>query len=149
MTILDDARPGMDPSVRPQDDLFGHVNGRWLETEEIPSDKSRWGAFSLLAERAEQQAREIIEECAASSTTAEKATPTQQFGDLWRSFRAEEGTEASARPRSRRTSPGWPRSPTTSSSRHSSVASSAAAEAASSARTSTPTTATRTATWST
>ena len=84
----------MDPSVRPQDDLFGHVNGRWLETEEIPSDKSRWGAFSLLAERAEQQARAIIEECAAQSATADKGSATQQIGDLWTSFMDEEAIEA-------------------------------------------------------
>src|SRR5918993_3714173 len=94
MTILDDARPGMDPAVRPQDDLFGHVNGRWLATEEIPSDKTRWGAFSLLAERAEQQAREIIEECAATSATAEKGSSTQQIGDLWTSFMDEDAIEA-------------------------------------------------------
>ena len=37
MSILDDAREGMDLDIRPQDDLFGHVNGRWLEEEEIPS----------------------------------------------------------------------------------------------------------------
>ena len=50
MTILDDARPGMDDSVRPQDDLFGHVNGRWLAETEIPSDRSSWGGFAMLAE---------------------------------------------------------------------------------------------------
>src|SRR3954447_6760676 len=99
MTILDDARPGMDPSIRPQDDLFGHVNGRWLETEEIPADKSRWGAFSLLAERAEQQARAIIEECAAavstgSTTGAEKGSPAQLIGDLWTSFMDEAAVES-------------------------------------------------------
>jgi endothelin-converting enzyme/putative endopeptidase len=61
MTILDDARPGMDPETRPQDDLFGHVNGRWLREAEIPSDRSSWGAFVKLADDAEQQVREIIE----------------------------------------------------------------------------------------
>jgi putative endopeptidase len=61
MTILDDARPGMDPETRPQDDLFGHVNGRWLTEAEIPSDRSSWGAFVKLADDAEQQVREIIE----------------------------------------------------------------------------------------
>ena len=43
MSILDDAREGMDPDVRPQDDLFGHVNGRWLADTDIPSDRSSWG----------------------------------------------------------------------------------------------------------
>ena len=94
MTILDDARPGMDPSVRPQDDLFGHVNGTWLVTEEIPSDKSRWGAFSQLAERAEKQAREIVEECAAAAGNAPKGSPTQQIGDLWTSFMDADAVEA-------------------------------------------------------
>ena len=51
MSILDDARPGFDHSVRPQDDLFGHVNGTWLATEEIPSDRSSWGPFVTLADR--------------------------------------------------------------------------------------------------
>ena len=51
-----------DPHVRPQDDLFGHVNGRWLDETEIPSDKSSWGAFIALADAAEQQVRDIITE---------------------------------------------------------------------------------------
>jgi endothelin-converting enzyme/putative endopeptidase len=89
----------MDPSTRPQDDLFGHVNGRWLETEEIPSDKSRWGAFSLLADRAEQQVRDIVEECARFSagsrgSNADKGSPTQQIGDLWASFMDVDAVEA-------------------------------------------------------
>ena len=46
MSILDDAREGMDLDIRPQDDLFGHVNGRWLETEEIPADRSSWAGPS-------------------------------------------------------------------------------------------------------
>ena len=49
MTILDDARPGMDPSIRPLDDLFGHVNGRWLADAEIPPDRATWGAFAVIA----------------------------------------------------------------------------------------------------
>jgi pilus assembly protein CpaB len=37
--MLEAAREGMDPDVRPQDDLFGHVNGRWFDEVEIPQ---RW-----------------------------------------------------------------------------------------------------------
>ena len=38
--------PGIDakalnPATRPQDDLFRHVNGKWLDTTEIPEDKAR------------------------------------------------------------------------------------------------------------
>ena len=41
MTILDDARSGMNPDIRPQDDLFGHVNGRWLDVEGARRDTRR------------------------------------------------------------------------------------------------------------
>ncbi|WP_307816491.1 M13 family metallopeptidase [Nocardioides limicola] len=69
MSILDDALAGMDHDVRPQDDLFGHVNGRWLAEAEIPADRSSWGPFVQLADRAEEQVRAIIEECAAGVST--------------------------------------------------------------------------------
>jgi len=72
VSTLDDAREGMDPAVRPQDDLFGHVNGRWLETEEIPADKGSWGPFLQLADIAEQQVRDIIEELAERVASGEQ-----------------------------------------------------------------------------
>ena len=58
MTILDEARPGMDPNTRPQDDLFRHVNGRWLDTTEIPADRSSWGSFVALSDLSEQRVRD-------------------------------------------------------------------------------------------
>src|SRR5215218_617521 len=64
VSILDDAREGMDTDIRPQDDLFGHVNGRWLAATEIPSDRSSWGPFVQLADICEQQVRDIITDLA-------------------------------------------------------------------------------------
>ncbi len=72
MSTLDDAREGMDLSVRPQDDLFGHVNGRWYETTEIPADKGSWGPFLMLADAAEAQVRDIIEELAEKVVAGEQ-----------------------------------------------------------------------------
>ncbi|HET6625520.1 MAG TPA: M13-type metalloendopeptidase [Nocardioidaceae bacterium] len=92
MTILDDAKDGMDPDIRPQDDLFGHVNGHWLETAEIPQDRSSWGPFVMLADTCEQQVRAIIEDAAA--TTAEPGSNAQKIGDLYASFMAEDRAEA-------------------------------------------------------
>jgi len=66
VSILDDARPGMNPDIRPQDDLFGHVNGTWLDTVEIPSDRSSWGPFVELTEVAEAQVHAIIEDLSAT-----------------------------------------------------------------------------------
>lgn len=43
----------VDSTVRPQDDLFGHVNGRWLAEYAIPADRATDGAFRSLHDRAE------------------------------------------------------------------------------------------------
>ncbi len=51
----------MNTDIRIQDDLFGHVNGAWLDTAEIPGDRSSWGPFVMLADTAEEHVREIIE----------------------------------------------------------------------------------------
>ena len=91
VTMLDDARPGMNPDIRPQDDLFGHVNGRWLEETEIPSDRSAWGSFTVLADAAEEHVRQIIEELAQS--THEPGSNAQKIGDLYASFMDEDRVE--------------------------------------------------------
>lgn len=54
-------RGGFDETVRPQDDFFRHVNGRWLDTTEIPPDRSRWGSFDVLAQQSDEHVREILE----------------------------------------------------------------------------------------
>ena len=38
----------IDPNVRPQDDLYDHVNGAWLEAEVIPDDRALTGSFVTL-----------------------------------------------------------------------------------------------------
>ncbi len=68
--------------IRPQDDLFRHVNGDWIERTEIPDDKARWGSFHELAERAEAHVREILEE----SQSADEGTDQRRIGDLYTSF---------------------------------------------------------------
>jgi putative endopeptidase len=79
----------LDPAVRPQDDLFRHVNGKWIDRTEIPADKARYGSFTLLAEEAEKAVREIIEE----SQAAEPGTEARKLGDLYGSFLDEDRIE--------------------------------------------------------
>lgn len=76
----------LDAGIRPQDDLFRHVNGRWIERTDIPADKARYGSFLVLHEEAEQAVREIIEE----SQDAEPGTEARKVGDLYASFMNEE-----------------------------------------------------------
>ncbi|MEV8368164.1 M13-type metalloendopeptidase [Microbacterium sp. NPDC064584] len=68
--------------IRPQDDLFRHVNGAWLERTEIPEDKARWGSFHLIAEQAEKDVRAIVEE----TRDAEPGSESRKIGDLYSSF---------------------------------------------------------------
>ena len=52
----------MDREVRPQDDLFGYVNGGWVARTQIPSDRALHGTFRILADDAEQHLRAIVQE---------------------------------------------------------------------------------------
>jgi endothelin-converting enzyme/putative endopeptidase len=96
VTILDDAKEGMNPAIRPQDDLFGHVNGHWLETVEIPQDRSSWGPFVMLADQSEKRVKSIIDDTTqqALSGAAEAGSNTQKIGDLFASFMDEDRVES-------------------------------------------------------
>jgi putative endopeptidase len=50
-----------DESVKPGDDFFKYAGGTWYKNFEMPSDKTRYGAFDKLAERSEAQIKEIVE----------------------------------------------------------------------------------------
>ena len=80
------------PEVRPQDDLFRHVNGKWIDTHEIPADRASDGAFHHLREESEKNIRTIIEEAAASKAAV--GTEAQKVGDLYASFMDEAKIEA-------------------------------------------------------
>ena len=86
MTLDSDIRSGIDlrfvdSQVRPQDDLFGHVNGRWLAEYDIPADRATDGAFRTLADRAEEQVRDII-----TSASSADGPDAARIGDLYASF---------------------------------------------------------------
>jgi putative endopeptidase len=59
-------RRGFDPNVRPQDDLFLAANGGWLKSTPIPPDKSAYGLYQELGDRADARVRAICEELAAA-----------------------------------------------------------------------------------
>ena len=81
-----------DKAVRPQDDLFRAVNGTWLAKTEIPADRSDYGVFAILAEKAENDLREIIENCAAAKDNV-PGSERQKVGDLYASFMDEARAE--------------------------------------------------------
>ncbi len=83
------SRIELDPSIRPQDDLFRHATGRWLARTEIPADLADYGTFRILADEAEEAVRQIVEAAASAPEGSEE----RKFGDLYASFMAADRAE--------------------------------------------------------
>jgi putative endopeptidase len=83
----------LDASLRPQDDFFRYVNGKWLDSTEIPPEWSGYGIFQILYDRTEEQVKSLIESAAAGKTQVNDID-TRQIGDLYTSFMNEERVEA-------------------------------------------------------
>lgn len=86
------ALSNIDSSVRPQDDLYQHVNGTWLKSTEIPDDRPLEGTFTALRDASEQDVREIIEDAAGRG--AEASGIERKIGELYSSFMDEAAVEA-------------------------------------------------------
>nr|WP_156094665.1 M13-type metalloendopeptidase [Nocardia lijiangensis] len=74
----------LDDSVRVQDDLFVHVNGKWLDDYQIPADRAVDGAFRALYDQAELDVQVIIQN--AAEAAAEPGSDARKIGDLYSSF---------------------------------------------------------------
>ena len=75
---------GMNLDIRPGDDFFAYVNGKWIDAVEIPADKARYGTFDILRDESQENVKAIIEESATGDFA--KGTDEQKVGDLYRSF---------------------------------------------------------------
>ena len=84
----------LDPAVRPQDDLYRHVNGSWIARTEIPADKARYGSFAVLAENAEEAVRDIITGTDAPAAGAAADTEADKVAALYASFMDVERADA-------------------------------------------------------
>ncbi len=81
----------LSPDVRPQDDLFRHVNSRWMAETEIPEDRAAHGAFHALRDQSELDVRSLAEEAAAGD--APPGSDERKVGDLWAAFMDAEEVE--------------------------------------------------------
>jgi predicted metalloendopeptidase len=79
----------VDPSVRPQDDLYRHLNGKWLDSFQIPADKGSYGSFTYLYDATQQQLRVIVDGLDGSGDAE-----ARKIADLYASFMDESGLEA-------------------------------------------------------
>ena len=76
---------GFDTGMRPQDDFFGHVNGKWVAETEMPADKARWGTFDALREQAQKDVHALVEEVSAAAD-AEAGSATQKIRDYYNAY---------------------------------------------------------------
>ncbi|WP_193084239.1 M13 family metallopeptidase [Brevibacterium aurantiacum] len=71
-------------SARPQDDLFRHINGEWIDTFTIPDDRAGDGAMRELFDTAETKVRDII--TSVSDAPQEPGSEGQKVADVFSSF---------------------------------------------------------------
>ncbi|MCM6776046.1 M13 family metallopeptidase [Nocardia sp. CDC159] len=70
---------GVDEAVRIQDDLYRHMNGKWLKEYQLPPDKTSFGTFDEVGDRVLDQLRAVID----GIKDPKDGTTEQQIRDLY------------------------------------------------------------------
>ncbi len=78
--------PGMDRTVRAGDDFYAFANGTWARDTQIPSDRSNYGMFTVLADQSLERTRVILDEVRDDADS--------RLGRAYRSYLDEAGVEA-------------------------------------------------------
>ncbi|MBG6084821.1 M13 family metallopeptidase [Zhihengliuella flava] len=96
------ASPATDPvedhrdhAVRPQDDLYRHVNGQWLATARIPADLGSYGSFMKLRDDSELAVHGLILQAQEAVDAGSATAQQQRMAALYGSFMDEERIESS------------------------------------------------------
>src|SRR5450631_840157 len=71
----------VDHSVRPQDDVYRYLNGKWLDTFQLPPDKGSYASFTYIDDATQEQLRVIVDGLAANTDME-----AQKIADLYASF---------------------------------------------------------------
>ncbi len=74
----------IDRSVRPQDDFYHYANGGWLKRAHIPPEEPRWGSFTILRYRTEQQLHTLVAKI-LQKKHYRAGSPRQLVADMFRS----------------------------------------------------------------
>jgi putative endopeptidase len=81
-----------DLAVDPGADFFHYANGAWLANTQIPPDRTRWGTFDILRDKADRDQRAIIEEVAASGGAP--GSVQQKVADYYNSYLNQDAIDA-------------------------------------------------------
>lgn len=74
----------LDPAVKPGDDFYAYVNGKWSRTETTPPQYSYSGVTLALVLGAEQAVKQIVDGLTATPQT--QGTTGQRIADSYRAF---------------------------------------------------------------
>jgi putative endopeptidase len=74
----------MDKSVAPGDDFFRYAVGKWVDTTQIPADRSSVGSVPVIREKAAARVHAIIEETVKAN--APEGSDARKIGDYFATF---------------------------------------------------------------
>ncbi|MFL6247022.1 MAG: M13 family metallopeptidase [Thermoanaerobaculia bacterium] len=83
---------GMDRTVKPGDDFFRYVNGKWAASTQIPPDKTSFGAFVMLRDLSEARVRTLVDRWAADKKL-KAGTDEAKVAAVYRTFMDEATAE--------------------------------------------------------
>lgn len=78
------SREDMDDSVRAQDDFYQYAGGGWMKRNEIPKTESRWGSFTMLRHKTDEQLKALFEKLSAKRAV-KHGSAEQMIRDFYRS----------------------------------------------------------------
>jgi putative endopeptidase len=81
----------VDTSVRPQDDVYQYLNGKWLRDYQLPPDKAGVGSFTAVQDKTEEQLRTIVD---ALDRAGGEDPDAKKLADLYASYMNEDQLEA-------------------------------------------------------
>src|SRR5262249_39346347 len=81
-----------DATVKPGDDFYRYADGKWIDTNQIPPDRTSWTSSVELADKAERDIRAIVE---SLPQDAPEGSTERKVGDYYRAYLDTEAIERS------------------------------------------------------
>jgi len=79
-------------TIRPQDNFYHYVNGKWLDEFDLPADKAYYGTSGILKEQIQGQIKTIINE--VSEINHQQGSAEQKIADIYRAYMDLDAIEA-------------------------------------------------------
>lgn len=84
---------GFDRAVRAQDDLYRFAGGAWLANTPIPDDRSNYGSFTILDDKAQEEVKQLIV-AASEQPNRQEGSDAQKVGDYYLAYMDESRVES-------------------------------------------------------